>query len=70
LRPGERISSATYDAAFHPEYENITGMKARKNPLLSSGADMPRFVTWPLPMAKPTTIKTTRATTLPLASTF
>ena len=28
FRPGSRISSATYAAAFHPLYENITTMKA------------------------------------------
>ena len=28
LRPGSRISSATYDAAFQPLYENITMMNA------------------------------------------
>ena len=32
LRPGSRISSAMYAAAFHPEYVNITGISARSQP--------------------------------------
>ena len=32
LRPGSRISSAMYAAAFHPEYVNITGIE-REQPV-------------------------------------
>src|SRR5687768_18359383 len=71
LRPGSRISSATYADAFHPEYASITGMNA--NSQLVAATSPPAVETLPndpVPNAKPAAINNRNAVTLSAASTF
>src|SRR5829696_4420395 len=70
LRPGSRISSATYAAAFHPEYVNITGTSASSQlppGTLSCGT---KCAVDPTPSDTPSTTNRTSADTLRLASTL
>src|SRR5918993_1663456 len=71
LRPGSLISSATYAAAFHPEYVNITGISASSH-APGGTADAPcwRPAEEPAPTESPSAMKISRAETFKAASTF
>jgi len=69
LCPGSRTSSATYVAAFHPEYVNITGISASSQPAGATGAGALRCAIDPAPNENPMAMKETNAVTLRLAST-
>src|SRR5688572_4800970 len=71
FRPGSRISSAMYDAAFHPEYVNITGTSASSQLAgLIDAAACCRFALDPTPTANPAAMNTRSASTFNVASTF
>src|SRR5688500_8273972 len=71
LRPGSRISSATYAAAFQPEYASITGMKANSQlPTATGPAWLFRFDIWPVPNANPIAMKISSADTFNVARKF
>src|SRR5437762_13591780 len=61
LRPGSRISSATYEAAFHPAYANITGTSASSHDEAATGpAGSWRFAADPVPTVSPSAMKSTK----------
>src|SRR5262245_43006735 len=71
FRPGSRISSATYAAAFQPEYVNITGTSASSHASALTGpATVCRFDADPLPIVRPSTMKITNADTFNVVSTL
>src|SRR5215212_12224970 len=70
LRPGSRISSATYAAAFHPEYVNITGTSASSQLLAGTASCGAKWAVDPTPSDTPSTTNSTSADTFRLASTL
>src|SRR5829696_7001372 len=70
LRPGSRISSATYAAAFHPEYVNITGTSASSQLLGGTVSCGAKWAVDPTPSDTPSTTNSTSADTFRLASTL
>src|SRR5207249_2315166 len=71
LRLGSRISSATYTAAFQPEYVNMIATSARSHDVGATGAEAAcRFAIEPVPNANPSAMKSTSADTLSAASTL
>src|SRR5688572_12253384 len=71
LRPGSRISSAMYAAAFHPEYVNMTGTSASSQFVgLIGAATCCRLAVDPTPTANPAAMNTSSAITFSVASTF
>src|SRR5678816_438292 len=68
LRPGSRISSATYVAAFQPEYVNITGISASNHEPGTTRAGSDRCERDPEPHAKPTAMNNAKAVTFNDAS--
>src|SRR4051812_27727276 len=70
FRPGSRTSSAMYDAAFQPEYVNITGINASSQPANATGWCSATRVVSPPPADSPSATKIISAATFNKASTL
>src|SRR5688500_17976402 len=71
LRPGSRISSAMYDAAFHPEYVNMIGINAKSRPVIATGpADCVTFDGEPVPAVSPYAMHNTSDTIFSVVRTL
>ena len=70
LRPGSRISSATYVAAFQPEYVYMIGTSARSQPVDDAvmACTLVKLAVDPWPTASATATNTATAVTVAPAS--